>query len=487
MKKIICLMLAIITIFGSVSASVYSFAAPALVVDAKAKDNYYNVWWDYDSGATKFYVYVDGKLDGTKKANSSKSYTFTTDPYTAGIKHTIQLKAEKNGKIIAESAKIGRYLAPLIPKLTYKSDSSSYTITGSVSSGTVHGYALYKLNTKTNKYVFYKNIEKSITVKTNGSVNKDTYKAKAYVTYNNKSYYSQFCAPISCNPSLSAVTLSSAKSNDVGKITLTWKAPDYTDFTGYQIIYSSYDSFGTFRMKAAEKNKTSMTLSLVPGICYKIGVRTYRNVDGGKIYGKWSNIKTLYTQAKVPAKVNVKDLLNNKVKVSKPGATGNEKLNKVLDKILAKIGCGTDSTYKTYDKVRFAYRYVATSQFKKDGDFGVSGKKSSDYTENAVLKMIENKGKTGSCYEYNYLFHYLCLRMGLKNTYVVDGMVSSGSGRTGHWWAMMKIAGNNYYYDPRMQLYVGGTTGLNFFNLPMNGDNKYSDYYRFYDAQAELK
>ena len=50
----------------------------------------------------------------------------------------------------------------------------------------------------------------------------------------------------------------------------------------------------------------------------------------------------------------------------------------------------------------------------------------------------------------------------------------------------MKIAGNNYYYDPRMQRYMSDNTALNFFNLPLNGDDRYSDYYRFYDAKEEL-
>ncbi|MBR2589594.1 MAG: fibronectin type III domain-containing protein [Clostridia bacterium] len=488
MKKGLSILLIILTVLSTFAFSLSAAAVPALVIDGKAYDNYYKVWWKYDSGAVKYNVYVDGKYDGVKKADSSKSYTFTTDPYTAGVKHVIQIKAvDKNDKVIATSNKITRYLAPLVPTLSYTGNTTGYTITAKVSSGTVHGFALYKYNASKDKYEFYKNFKKSITINRGNTKFKDTYRAKAYVTYS-KTYYSQLSGYITCVPKMEKITLKSASSPDVGKITLKWTAASGS-FTGYQIQYTTYDSFDVFRVYGVAKKYTSYTLNLIPGICYKLRVRTYKDVSGGRVYGSWSGVKTLYTKPRVGATPNTKYLLNYKVKVSKPGSTGCARLNNALDRILKKIGCGSDSKYYLYDKVRFAYRYIATEQFKKNGSLGAKGSSSySTYSEGAVLRMLENYGSTGSCYEYNYLFHYLCLRMGLKNTYMVDGMVSaSGGGRTGHWWMMMKIAGNNYYFDPRMQRYMSDNTALNFYCLPLNGSNRYSDYFRFYDAKAELK
>ena len=486
-KKTLSLLLVLVSLFSCFAGTLSCFALSNIAVTTKAVGNQYKLTWNYDGGTTMFYVYVDGKKDGYKKPTSEHSYTFTTDPYEAGIKHTIVVKAYKGLKLIAQSESMNRYLPPLVPTLKCKCESDGYTLTPAVASGTVHDYSLYKYNGDTKKYEFYKNITKAIKIKTNTETYRDVYIAKAYVKYA-KVYFSDYCEPVVCAPTLGAVTLKSAKSAKAGQVTLTWSAANYKGFTGYQIFYTSYDSFGKFRVAAAAKDKTSCTLQLIPGICYKFKVRTYRNTSAGKVYGTWSNVKTTYTVASVVAKPNVKDLLNNKVKVNSPGKTGNEKLNKVLDKILAKIGCGPKSTYKTYDKVRFAYRYIAAEQFKKDGDFGVKG--SSDggtYAENSTLRMIENKGTTGSCYEYNHLMHFLCKRMGLYNTYMVDGEVSAGGGgRTGHWWMMMKIAGNNYYFDPRMQRYLGATQ-VQFMCLPLNGSNTYSDYFRFYDAAAELK
>ena len=489
MKKVISVLLAVLTLFSIWTASVSSNAAyPELKISVKATDNYtYKITWSYDRAAV-FHVYVDGKYDGKKTFKEAQTYTYTSDPYSAGKKHTIQLTVEIKNKIVVKSKKVSCCLSPKIATLSYKGNDSGYEIIAKVPSGTVHGFTLYKYNTKTKKYAKLANFKKSYCVETNSKNYKDTYKARAYVKYDDKVYYSNFSNPVTCTPKLAAVNLKSVKQSGTGNLKLTWAAVSGSTYTGYQIQYSSYDSFGTSRYKAVNKEKTSYTLKLIPGICYKVRMRTYRTVDSGKIYGDWSKVFTLYTKAAVAKNPNVKELLNKKVKVSSPGATGNEKLNNVLDKILAKIGCGPKSEYKTYNKVRLAYRYIATEQFKKDGDFKAKGNKSGGtYQERSTLKMIESKGQTGSCYEYNHLMHFLCLRMGLKNTYVVDGMVSSsGSGRTGHWWMMMKIAGNNYIFDPRMQRYLTNTD-INFFCLPLNGSNKYSDYFRFYDAKAELK
>ena len=488
MKKVISVLLAVLTLLSVWTASISSNAAyPELKYSVKATDDYkYKITWSYDRAAV-FHVYVDGKYDGKKTFKSAQTYTYTSDPYTAGEKHTIQLTVEIKNKIVVKGEKLSCCLAPRIATLSFSGNDSGYTIKAKVPSGTVHGYTLYKYDTKAKKYSKLANFTKSYSVKTTGKNYKDTYKARAYVKYDGKVYYANFSNPVTCTPKLGAVNLKSVKQSGTGNLKLTWAAVSGSTFSGYQIQYSSYDSFSTSRYQAVAKDKTSYTIKLIPGICYKIRMRTYRNVDDGKIYGDWSKTYTLYTKASVVKNPNVKELLNKKVKLSSPGATGNEKLNNVLDKILVKIGCGPKSKYKTYDKVRLAYRYIATEQFKKDGDLKAKGNKAGGtYQERSTLKMIENKGQTGSCYEYNHLMHFLCLRMGLKNTYVVDGMVSSGSGRTGHWWMMMKIDGNNYIFDPRMQRYLT-PTNINFLCLPLNGDNKYSDYFRFYDAKAELK
>ena len=145
MKKSISILLAVLTLLSTFLFAVNASAA-SLTIDGKAYDDYYKIWWNYkDKNVARYNVFVDGELDGKKKVNATGSYTFTTDPYTAGIKHTIQIYAiNADGKVVAYSNKINRYLAPLVPTLTYKCTDSGYTITGQVDTGTVQGYALYK-------------------------------------------------------------------------------------------------------------------------------------------------------------------------------------------------------------------------------------------------------------------------------------------------------------------------------------------------------
>ena len=480
MKRIISLFLALVMLFSALALNCFA-AAEKLSIKVTASGNKYKVTWSYKTKVDKFNVYVDNKFDGEKATNSTNSYTFTTDPYTRGQEHTVLVKAISNGEVYVSSQKVTCVLTPEKAKVSYSPRIHGYCIKASVPGGKYTGFALYYYNPSTKKWSFKQRFSSSVTI---SSKTTDKYLVKAYTLYNKKYYYGASSSAISCK-SYGGVTLSSAKSSKAGKMTLSWKKPSYA-ISGYQIVYSSYDNFSYRHYKNVAKTKTSYTLSLVAGVCYKVAVRAYKESSGKRYYGKWSKVKTLYTKAAVGKTVDSKALLNSKT-LGKAGKTSCERLNNALDKIIVKSGASKKKD--VYGKVRCFYRYIAIEQFKKDGLMGAKGSTSAnEYSEQAVLQMITNKGKTGSCYEYNYLFHFLCLRAGISGTYITNGSVSaSGGGRTGHYWAMMKIGNNNYFFDPRMQRYVNKNTDFNFFCLPLNGANNYSDYFRFIDAENQLK
>ena len=92
-------------------------------------------------------------------------------------------------------------------------------------------------------------------------------------------------------------------------------------------------------------------------------------------------------------------------------------MNFVSDKYRKMIDAPTD----TYNKVVCLYHYIGEERFKKDGLLGAKGSTyTEEYSEQAVLQMLTNKGQTGSCYEYNYLFHFLCKKAGIPGTYIED-------------------------------------------------------------------
>lgn len=480
MKRTISLLLALVLLFSAFAINCFA-AAEKLKINVSASGSQYKVTWSYKTDVDKFYVFVDNKYDGYKMPNEQKSYSFTTDPYKRGEVHTVLVKAIIKGKTYVNSAKVECVLTPEKAKVSFSPRICGYNIKASVSGCKHTGFALYYYNPSTKKYSLKKLFSSDINIV---SRNTDIYVVRAYTLYEKKYYLGECSSKISCK-GFEPVKLTAAKSNKVGQITIAWEKPDYA-ISGYQLVYSSYDNFAYPHFLTTQKDKTTYTFNLVAGVCYKVGVRAYKTSGSKDYFGKWGIIKTLYTKAAVPKTADAEKLLNSKT-LGSGGKTGCERLNNALDKIIVK--CGADKQNDIYEKVKSLYQYVGSEQFKVDGILGAKGSpETEEYSEQAVLQMLTNKGKTGSCYEYNYLFHYLCRKAGVPGTYIVNGTVSaSGGGRTGHYWAMMKIGNNNYFFDPRMQRYLGGGKGLQFFCLPLNGDNNYSDYYRFADAENQLK
>lgn len=75
----------------------------------------------------------------------------------------------------------------------------------------------------------------------------------------------------------------SAKTSGAGAV-LSWKKS--TGATGYEIYYST--NGGKFRKLTTVKS-AKYTAELTSGSAYKFRVRPYVNINGKKVYGKWSN------------------------------------------------------------------------------------------------------------------------------------------------------------------------------------------------------
>jgi len=73
---------------------------------------------------------------------------------------------------------------------------------------------------------------------------------------------------------------------------VSWK-PQKTQTTGYQIQYSTRESFKSGRKTVSiPKNTTSKTITnLTSKKTYYVRIRTYRTVNGKKYYSAWSASK----------------------------------------------------------------------------------------------------------------------------------------------------------------------------------------------------
>lgn len=93
------------------------------------------------------------------------------------------------------------------------------------------------------------------------------------------------------------VSLESAASKRAGNITLTWSRD--SKCSGYEIAYCKSSTFkGGVETKTVGSSKTTSKVikSLDKGAKYHVRIRAYKKSCGKKIYGPWSNAKSVTTK-----------------------------------------------------------------------------------------------------------------------------------------------------------------------------------------------
>lgn len=159
----------------------------------------------------------------------------------------------------------------------------------------VTGYRIYKYNPTTKKYAFLKQLNGSATnTYTDENLTQGTqyrYRVRAFIKVNDKNVYGKYCTKLKTYTKPKKVTLK-AKAG-TRKATLTWSK--VTGATGYRVYMKNSGSAKFTRIKQITKGSTvsySKT-KLTKGKTYYFKVRAFRTVDGKKIYGAYSKIKTV--------------------------------------------------------------------------------------------------------------------------------------------------------------------------------------------------
>ena len=171
-------------------------------------------------------------------------------------------------------------------------DTKTITLSWSKTIGAT-GYAVYKYNSNTKKYVKV-NTTTSTSYKVTSLTAGSTYKFKVRPYTKTEdgttiwgAYSSVFStATKTAKPTLKTVTLSS------GKVTLAWN--NVSGESGYEIYYSTSKN-GTYKkMASVAANKTSYTSSkLTAGKTYYFKVRAYKTVGDDKVYSAFSDVKSV--------------------------------------------------------------------------------------------------------------------------------------------------------------------------------------------------
>lgn len=167
-------------------------------------------------------------------------------------------------------------------------------------------YAPAKISVKTKKFTYNGKAKTNTVTVTDRLGNvippteyKATYKnntkpgnATVYVTFNNVNYSGSMKATFLIIPK--KATLSSVKSPKKKQLKITWKK-DKT-VSGYQLQYSTSKKFYKSKTKTVtvSKKSTSKTISkLKTNKKYYVRVRSYKTINGKKVYGSWSSVKSV--------------------------------------------------------------------------------------------------------------------------------------------------------------------------------------------------
>ena len=155
----------------------------------------------------------------------------------------------------------------------------------------VDGAESYKIYRSTSKSSGYKNVKtvKTLTWTDSKLTTGKTYYYKVEATAKNAT--SSTSKVVSAKPVLTVPNSIKATSSSYNKVTVTWKKVDGA--TGYK-VYRATKKNGNYKSVKTVKNvKTWTDSNLKKNKIYYYKVRAYKTVDGSKVYGAYSDVKSV--------------------------------------------------------------------------------------------------------------------------------------------------------------------------------------------------
>lgn len=223
-----------------------------------------------------------------KKTNGNTKYYYKLRAYVDDASSTRYYGLWSN----AVSAKIPRVYQMIsvvkVTPMTYNSIKVSWRKVSGVT-----GYRVYR-STDGKNYERIKTIQSANTgTYTDKTVQTGTtyyYKVRPYVKAGSKLYYGAYTSAPKTKAALGTVTLHSVKSSSSKRVALKWSK--VSGASGYT-IYRAASSKSTYK---AVKKVTALTWTdtgLKKGRTYYYKVRAYRTVNGKKVYGAYSKVKSV--------------------------------------------------------------------------------------------------------------------------------------------------------------------------------------------------
>lgn len=254
--------------------------------EVEGSDNIYEAWGNYMTvTAYPASGYVVTAITATDSAGKVKTYSVDS-------KNRARVLVTDSLEI---SAKVKKVAPNKVTSLKVKSaTSSTYTLSWSKPSRAV-GYQVQKYSK--GKWTTVKTIKSANTTTykiSKQSAGTTKYRVRAYSVYNSKNYYGAYSSTLSVYVP-SKQTISSLKA---GSKSFTVNYKKNKSASGYQVQYSRSSKFTKPTTKTVTKNSTTSykATKLSAKKKYYVRVRSYKTVNGQKVYGAWSSAKNVTTK-----------------------------------------------------------------------------------------------------------------------------------------------------------------------------------------------
>ncbi|MGN1417546.1 MAG: transglutaminase domain-containing protein [Oscillospiraceae bacterium] len=326
------------------------------------------------------------------------------------------------------------------------------------------GYRIYRYDSSKKKYVLLEDIT---SCRQNYYFDRDVkslseyrYKVRAYQNSGDDKIYSLSSEAVSVSTGLLAESISAAANSK--SVRVSWNGDEAAD--GYEVFYSkqklsgsesiymsygvsgsSFDfgnSFDVSFKPLKRTEKTSFSIKKDPGYKYYFKMRSYKIIDGSKIYSDYSDIVTSTSAIALvngyPAKQKSSlDVVSYRSDINNWKMSISENDRKIMKKF-AKEHFTEDMT--PYDKIIYVSEYIHNEvDYVYGDDFNSLGNLS-------PVEAVFSKHK-GQCYQYNGAFAAFMAYMGYDVRLVAGHRGTDKDNMWSHYWCEICLDGKYYIMD----------------------------------------
>ena len=308
---------------------------PNKITISVKKSNTYSsnyIKWNKVNGASGYRVYRATSKNGEyKRIITTTNISYTDKNLQSGKTYYYKVRAYKwvNGEKVFGPYSDIFSLTPNISTPTAKIYQNGTSVRVEINKNSqASGYVIYKSTSKNGKYtklttttkLEYKDYNITYT-------NKYYYKVRAYKTVSGKKIYSDYTAPVCITTYVPRANVTLFR-EDMTKIRINWVG--LSGCTGYE-IYMSEDGnkYNMIKNISSYKTTSYVKSGLELGKKYYIKIRSYKTINGEKIYSKYSDVKTyMLDEFMQPLKVN--NNYNVRKSTSNSKSIGQVKKNQIV-------------------------------------------------------------------------------------------------------------------------------------------------------------